>query len=89
LLNLEERILKRITAVQKIEDDLLEEEFNMSEEVLEQFDADFPTKEKVQDWMKQNKNFKDFQERQETTLMDNAKSSYHTKSMTARYQTPN
>jgi hypothetical protein len=32
---------------------------------LEQFDADFPTKEKMQDWMKQNKNFNDFQERQE------------------------
>jgi hypothetical protein len=31
---------------------------------LEQFDDDFPTKEKMQDWMKQNKNFNDFQERQ-------------------------
>jgi hypothetical protein len=63
LLELEERILKRKAAIQKIEDDLLEEESNMSEEVLEQFDADFPAKEKVQDWMKQNRNLDDYQER--------------------------
>jgi hypothetical protein len=49
LLELEERILKRKTAIQKIENDLLEEESNKSEEDLVQFDADFPTKEKVQD----------------------------------------
>jgi hypothetical protein len=61
----EERILKRKTAIQKIEDDLLEEESNLSEEVLEQFDTDFPTKEKVQDWMKQIKNLNGVQERQD------------------------
>jgi hypothetical protein len=42
----------------------LEEESNASEEVLEQFDVDFPIKEKMHDWMKQNKDLKDFQERQ-------------------------
>jgi hypothetical protein len=59
LLELEEIILKRKTVIQKIEDNLLKEESNKSEEDLEQFDADFPTKEKVQDWTKKNKNFND------------------------------
>jgi hypothetical protein len=48
LLEIEERMLKRKAAIQKIEDDLLKEEFNMSEKVLKYFDADFPTQENVQ-----------------------------------------